>query len=396
MYLSVALILMYIVLWILVIISEETFKESALDIYNSLLFRLVVVVQICFIFMIGYVYWQNYHLQPPAQFPKDILPNTQWVRENRKLYYINGSELNSIELNGDHREMIFKADSPIREYHFSPDRVSLLVVTPSQLIDLDLKTRNYKIIDALEDNPSSPGRASGIISGIRWAPNSRQFTYEVNYLGMYADRHQLFIYDLAFEKKSLVKIPSWKTTPLYWDEEGKYIYYFYVQSKDEAKYIYADRLKVYRIPVDTLKPEPVSLIAYDKKSFSFEDLKLRNIRLFLDGIKFSFVRDQVRENLVAENGSKLGIDQDDYLYFVRQHWFKKRLFKVTRFPKLSDLPRHQYKGGPLTIQKIRWLPGGRYAIMEYRFRGWLVLDPVTGRVGHLTGLMGHTIGWDRG
>jgi len=60
---------------------------------------------------------------------------------------------------------------------------------------------------------------------------------------------------------------------------------------------------------------------------------------------------------------------------------------------LSKLPRHQYKGGNLVVDQIRWIPGGRYVIMQHQDLGVLVLEPSTGKVGLLVHAVGENFGW---
>ena len=92
----------------------------------------------------------------------------------------------------------------------------------------------------------------------------------------------------------------------------------------------------------------------------------------------------------------VGVDQEDYFYYVPLRWFRKRLFKIPREPLSTAIPRYQYKGGSLVISRIRWLPGGRYVMMDHKFWGTMILEPSTGKVGLLVQAQGHTFGWYQG
>jgi hypothetical protein len=59
------------------------------------------------------------------------------------------------------------------------------------------------------------------------------------------------------------------------------------------------------------------------------------------------------------------------------------------------MARHQYKGGDLVVKQIRWIPGGRYVIMQHRYLGVLILEPATGKIGLLIEADGHTFGWHK-
>jgi len=99
---------------------------------------------------------------------------------------------------------------------------------------------------------------------------------------------------------------------------------------------------------------------------------------------------------MSAKGNSIGIDAEDYLFYVPSKWFRKRLFKVPRELRYTEIPRHQYRGGDLVIDHIRWLPGDRYVIMEHRYLGVLILDPKTGKVGYLLQAHGNTFGWYQG
>ncbi len=93
------------------------------------------------------------------------------------------------------------------------------------------------------------------------------------------------------------------------------------------------------------------------------------------------------------SSSRVGIDEKDHLYYIPNRWWRKRLFKIPRATMKNDMPRFQYKGGELAVQDLRWLPSGRYVIMEHYLFGILILDPSTGRIGILVSEKGSSFGW---
>ncbi|MCK5178180.1 MAG: hypothetical protein KAR32_01515, partial [Candidatus Omnitrophica bacterium] len=202
-----------------------------------------------------------------------------------------------------------------------------------------------------------------------------------------------YLYDLQEKKKRMVKSPARRISSLYWDKQSDHLYYLYHEAKDPSRDVSAYEVTVFRIPLATLIPELIVRIPFKDASVPIENLNLRGIDLFLSGDKLSF-GGQGRENdLVSEKGASLGIDKNDYLYFVSLKWFRKRLYKIPREPRAADIPRYQYKGGDLVIDHIRWVPGGRYVIMEHRYWGVLILEPSTGKIGILVHARGHTFGW---
>src|SRR6185295_4247646 len=76
-------------------------------------------------------------------------------------------------------------------------------------------------------------------------------------------------------------------------------------------------------------------------------------------------------------------------------WFRQRLFKVRRRPVPQEGPvkHYQYQGGDLTISNVRWLPDGRYVVMEQYDLGVLLLDPFKNKLGQLLEKRGHSFGW---
>ncbi|MFH0984169.1 MAG: hypothetical protein V1882_01385, partial [Candidatus Omnitrophota bacterium] len=293
---------------------------------------------------------------------------------------------------------VFSGSDPVKEYHFSPDGKCLVVVTQGGLFLVDRKTNQSERIDALQEMASAQGQEQateikGNIGGIRWAPDSRKFVYEMARWSKVSSQDNVYLYDLQGKKKRMIQSPTRRISSLYWDEKSENLYYLYHESKGPSKEMSDYEVAVFRIPVVDLTPELIVRIPVEDASVPVENLDLRGIDLFLDGDKLSFGVPGKENDLVSETGVKLGIDEKDYLYFVSSKWFRKRLYKIPREPRPDDIARYQYKGGDLVIGHIRWIPGGHYVIMEHRYWGVLILEPSTGRIGLLVRANGHTFGW---
>lgn len=190
----------------------------------------------------------------------------------------------------------------------------------------------------------------------------------------------------------MIQSPTRHISSLYWDQQGNNLYYLHHEAKDTSLHVSAFEVKVFRIPLITLVPELVTQIPFEKASIPIDNLSIRGIDLFLEGDKFSFGRPGRESYLISEEGSSVGIDEDDYLYFISMKWFRKRLYRIPRQPDTDD-SRYQYKGGHLVVDHIRWIPGGRYVIMEHKQWGVLILEPSTRKAGLLIRARGHAFGW---
>src|SRR3989338_6161518 len=127
-YLNVSLAVFFLVIFAGVWMQFISFRRVALSVFRGVLLTVIVTGQLFFIVTIGYLYWKNY--QEPAselQLSSEIVAGTTWVNDDLRVYFINGNTLYSIQINGKNREEVLTADTPIREYYFSPDGRHLLV-----------------------------------------------------------------------------------------------------------------------------------------------------------------------------------------------------------------------------------------------------------------------------
>lgn len=401
-YINGCLLALYLAVFIALKFRDAAVREFFHSTLRGVLYMVIIVGQVVLFALFGYLYWKNYRRPAPElQLSRDVLASTRWVKSDVRVYFIDNNALRSIRVDGRDSEDVFLADAPVKEYHFSPDGAHLLVLTQNDLFLLNRKTKEHRRVDALKEPVAQGGTGAtegvrGSISGIRWAPDSRKFVYEVARWSEFAAQDNVYIYTLGDHTKRSVKSPTRRISSLYWGQEGDGLYYLRHEARDPSLHSSAFDVKVFRIPLATLTPELVAEIPFEKSSVPIENLKLRGIHLFLGGDRLSFGRPGGEDWLVSPEGASVGIDEDDYLYFVSKRWFRRRLFKIPRETGAADVPRHQYKGGDLAVRHIRWIPGGRYVIMEHKYWGVLILEPSTGRVGLLVRANGHTFGWYRG
>ena len=371
-------------------VNLRTLSKTALQ---NVLFLTVTLGQLSLLFGLWYVFWFNYHHPAPViRFPQDIFADTSWVKNGLKVYFIDENRLRSIEINGRNKQDVLVADTPLREYHFSPDGKYLLAATAREIYLVSLERDEKQLIDSWAGS-DDPGEWKGVISGVRWSPDSRHFCYEIARWSSYSSQNHLYIYDIPGKQKRVLQTPTRRISSLYWDRDSTNLYYVEGEAKDTSVHVYAFDVNVFRIPLASLKPEVVAKIPYDRSGIPIENLLVREIDLFLEGDRLSFVSGTTRDILVSDEGKSLGVDDDDHLFYVPREWFRTRLFRIQREVRPADIARHAYKGGDLTITQIRWIPGGRYAIIHHRYLGLLVIEPTTRKIGLLIGAKSDAFGW---
>ncbi len=390
---SLAFIVFGIVIQIFLKLREVDLQNLIQRTLRGVMFFIVVMGQALLLAIAGYLFWTNYKQPAPAiEFPGDILADTSWVRDDLAIYFIDGNSLMAVRVNGRNKHEVLTLADPVKEYHFSPDGKFLLVASVKEIYLVDPDSLQKQLIDSWAGGEVSQ-EWSGSIGGIRWAPDSRHFCYEVARWSSFASQNHLYVYDVTKKERHAVESPARRISSLYWDNAGENLYYLQRAVKDTSAHTYAFDVNVFRIPLNSLQPEFVTRIPYEQSGIPQENLKVRGIDLFMDTDALSFVQGIKRDDLVSEKGQELGIDKDDHLFFVPQKWFRHRLFRIPREPQLEDIPRHAYRGGELIITQIRWIPGGRYAIMLHRYLGILVVEPATSRIGLLIAARGNTFGW---
>ncbi|MBN1870468.1 MAG: hypothetical protein JW847_07845 [Candidatus Omnitrophica bacterium] len=396
-----AILFSYLAVMIFVRMREINFLAIWRLVFRKIPFVIVVGGQ-CVLFIIyGQLYWANYKKPAPElHLEQHVAATTQWVKDDTWLYFVDGHMLRAIRINDRDVQDVFSASDPVKEYHFSPDGKYIAVLTQKDLFLLEGQTKRSEQIDSLKDYvdakaPKEDATVKGTISGIRWAPDSRKFIYEKAWWSQFSSQDNVYLYDLREKKKKMIQSPTRRISSLYWDVQSQNLYYLYHESKDPSDRLPAYEVAVFRVPLATDVPELIVRIPSEEASVPIENLNLRGIDLYLNGNRLSFGVPGKENDLVSEKGSSLGIDEEDYLYYVNSEWFRKRLYKIPRDVGVADMSRYQYKGGDLVIDHIRWIPGGRYAVMEHRYWGILILEPATGKIGLLIRANGHSFGWYR-
>ena len=392
-WIAIGLTIVFGLVVILLRLREVSFQAISKAAIQNILFSSVVVGQLCLLLAVCYLFWFNYyHPAPVVQFPGDVLADTYWVKDDLEIYFIEENRLCSVEINGRNKQDVLVAADPVKEYHFSPDGKYLLVATSREIYLIDRDTGEKQFIDSW-GQPEGSGEWRGVISGIRWAPDSRRFCYEVARWSTYSSQNNLYIYDIGGKEKRALQSPARRISSLYWDRDGVNLYYVEKEAKDTSVHAYAFDVNAFRIPLASLQPEFVAKIPFDRSGIPVTNLTVRGIDLFLEADALSFTQGTARDILVSNKGTVLGVDDDDHLYYVPREWFRRRLFRIQREARPSDIARHAYKGGDLTITQIRWIPGGRYAIIHHRYFGLLVVEPATRKIGLLIAAKGNAFGW---
>lgn len=398
-YINVSLAVLLILVFVAVKLSDIKARKFLHAAIRGVLYTVIIVGQITFFTILGYLYWKNYQKPvPEIEFTENITATTHWVKGNLRIYFINDNILRSVKINGQDKEDVFQANKPIKEYYFSPDGFYLLVLTQNDLFLVDRASKKDWHIDSLnrtdmEKNKEEKGSVDGSISGIQWAPDSQKFVYEISRWSKYATQDNVYIYTIKGRSKRSIKSPTRRISSLYWGRHDNHLYFLRHEAQDPSIHFSAFEVKVFRIPLATLTPELVAQIPFEKFSVPIESLNLRGIELFFGGAKLSFGRPGGEDQMVSEKGAVIGVDEDDYLYAVNTKWFRKRLFRIPREISDGSTTRYHYKGGDLVIDHIRWIPGGRYVVMEHKYWGVLILEPSTGKIGSLIQAHGRAFGW---
>lgn len=386
-----------LVLFVSLRIKYIPFKSAFRTVIANILFLAVVIGQAMLVMIVMVLFWVNY-TQPPApfRFPEDVIATTRWVQDDLRIYFVSDkNQLRSIRLDGRDGEGIFVAPSAITGYHFAPDGHALLMTTKEDLYYVDIASKQSRLIDSVRGLESSQD-LKGSLGGIRWSPDSRKFCYELGRWSPYSSQDHLYIYDLVGDIKRPIKTPTRRISSLYWGGDGKDLYYLRHKAEDPSVHAYSFAVQVFRIPMDSLDPELIGEILQEKSGVPIQNLALRGIDLFLEGDALSFGTVNEKKQMVSEKGQSLGIDEQDVLYYISNKWFRKRLFQIPREPTISEVSRHPYKGGDLVFDEIRWIPGGRYVIMQHRYLGIMILEPATRKIGFLIEVKGENFGWYAG
>lgn len=399
MYVNASLAALFLLIFIAVKLSDSKTRKIFHESVRNVLAAIIIGGQVLFFMLLINLYWKNYQKPAPEiKFDENIVASTQWVKDDLRIYFIDKNILRSVKINGHDKEDVFQASAPIKEYYFSPDGAHLIILTQNNLFLIDQGTKEYRLIDSLkksgvQDNLKGKESIGGSIGGVQWAPDSQKFVYEIARWSKYATQDNVYIYMMQDQSKRSIKSPTRRISSLYWGANDGNLYFLRHETQDPSVHSTAFEVKVFRVSLETLIPEFVTRIPFEEFSVPIENLNLRGIKFYFDGAKLSFGRPIREDYKASEKGSLIGVDEEDYLYFVKGKWFRKRLFRIPREIDEKNAPRYQYRGGDLVIDHIRWIPGGRYVIMEHKYWGVLILEPLTGKIGILIQAHGRAFGW---
>jgi hypothetical protein len=335
------------------------------------------------------------NLQPKAalDLTAHIYSNTRWVTEAFRVYFIEDNRLVSLMTNGVDKQVIFTAQDPIREYHFSPDGKFILILTDNELLQLQRYPLTVARVASLELDPQRKD-VEGVISAVAWSPDSQRFCYRISRWSKFSSQDIWMVCDVLTQDKRPVKNMAQKIHTLVWAKDGRALYHTWFDSLDTGQYANPYEVKVYRIPLETMTPELVDRFPFHQATIPDENLALRGVHLFTDGSRLAFGRSRgERYAVMSSRGARVGIDDKDVLFYLKKNWWRKRLYQIPRVEPHTDFVHYQYQGGELAVRDLRWLPSGRYVIMEHYLFGILILDPESGNIGILATEKGNTFGW---
>jgi len=370
--------------------------EHLLKAVNRSLFFLVFVGEAILVLSLCFVFYDNYRPQDPLDLSAQVKGNTAWVDDRLTIYYIEEKELITISAQGEGRQVVYRADTPIRSYHFSPDGRLLLVTTGKKLVMLDSDSDGVLTIDQVGGNESD-GKAAvtGAFDGVRFSPQGDKFCYRKAAWTRFSSVENWKVYDVNNKKHQAIRHPTRPMNALIWGEQGDRLFFTWFEALDTTQHANPFRVKIFEIPLSDPKPRLSTEFLYDQPKAPEEYLaSIRDVPIHVSDRQLSFgkARD-VRYSLTSAQGSRIGIDDEDHLYFIKNEWWSRRLFRIPRVGQDPELPHEFPQGGRLAVQYLRWLPSGRYVIMEHEFFGVLILDPILRKVGILITEKGDTFGW---
>jgi len=360
---------------------------------NSTFYYLLVTLQV---FLVGFtllIFFVNLGQKRPLDLTAQIEPTTRWVREDRTIFFIDQNQLVAIQADGSHRQVIYRAGERIKQYHFSPNGRFLLITTINELILYRRRDQTARTIDTIEVGLADDHALKGNIGGIRWSPTGKRFCYRLSQWSDFSSIQHWKVYDLDTGRKASLSRPELRFTALVWDRQGQKLYagrYVRLASASNGD---AYRCSVYEMIWPDLRPNKIWTGPTEKMTLPVRDLARSGIHVLIPHRRYSFGKVGQKRTLAhSRQGAEIGVDERDTLYYAAL-WWRKRLYQVPRVETVGDIPRFQYQGGRLTISDLRFLPSGRYVIMEHYFWGILILDPVSGRIGILDNQRGSTFGW---
>src|SRR3989339_190620 len=391
--LNIAFVIIVAALMLAVALNDEEKRSVIKGYVNDVFLIIIISIEAVLIMLMGHVYWKNYK-QPVQAFvyPRDIIDNTFWAPAKYSIFYVNGGVLRSISINGNNERTLFTAKDIIKEFNFSPNGKKLIVGTKKEIYLLDLDTNKSILVDSLTDEIDSH-ELKGTFSSIKWSPDSEKFCYEAARWSQYSSQDNFYVYNLVNGQKIGLKSPNRRITSLHWDIDGENLYYMQYESKDTMLYSYPYEIKVYRMKFDETEAEFIASIPSDKSRIPFESLRFRDVKLEVAQRGKSFSRVKSLGVIKSNNVRIVGIDDSDHLFFIRNRWFRERLFKIPRVLAPDRDPRYQYLGGDLTIEQMAWIQNSPFVVIDDKQEGLLLLDPYKKKIGYIGVQDADFMGW---
>jgi len=370
--------------------------EHFLKAVNRTMFFFVFVGEAVLLFMLCLVFIDNYHPQNPLDLSAHVQGDTAWVEDRLTIYYIEDNELISISAQGKGRRVVYRADTPVLSYRFSPDGNLLLVTTGRKLELLDLDTVSKLTVDHIGAiGPGQDAVVKGAFDGVRFSPDGDKFCYRKAAWTRFSSIENWKVYDVVNKKHQVIRNPTRLMNALIWGRQGDRLFYSWFEALDTTRHGNPYRIKIYEIPLSDPTPRLATEFLFDQPTAPEDYLSsIREVPIYAADRQLSFgkARD-ISYSMTSAQGARIGIDDEDHLYFIKNKWWSRRLYRIPRIGQDPELAHEYPQGGRLAVRYLRWLPSGRYVIMEHDFFGVLILDPVTRKVGILVTEKGDTFGW---
>ena len=174
--------------------------------FKNFLFWVVTSGGLVLLFLTGLIYWMEYQWRKQDDFLSRLLPDTRWVQSQFPLYFVLGTALGKINLDGSDLKFLYEGDSPIQQFTFSPNGQHLLIVTRTDLLLYDQKKRQLYRIDSLGKQVKE-NKAKGGFRMVQWAADGQKIFYELYRWSTYSSQDSFYVYGLKDQKKTLTKMP---------------------------------------------------------------------------------------------------------------------------------------------------------------------------------------------
>jgi len=294
--------------------------EHFLKAVNRSLFFLVFVGEAVLVLLLCMVFIDNYRPQDPLDLSAHVQGNTHWVEDPLTIYYIEENDLLSISAQGTNRQVVYRAETPVRSYHFSPDGHLLLVTTGKKLVMLDLDDKSEQSIDQIGGiGASQDAVVKGAFDGVRFSPNGDKFCYRKAAWTRFSSVENWKVYDVRSKKHQVIRNPTRPMNALIWGEQGDRLFFTWFEALDTTRHANPFRIKIYEILLSDLKPRLATEFLFDQPKAPEEYLaSIRDVPIYVAERQLSFgkARD-ISYSMTSTQGARIGIDNEDHLYFIK-------------------------------------------------------------------------------